>query len=92
MSCFIDLKYILLPPTKVTELATVKSMAVRHELLNDWFKNGGVMIMGYEAFRNLTYSSAKCSKYKEAFQSLLLNPGKFMLIIYFLILQAVIKR
>ncbi|XP_051540427.1 transcriptional regulator ATRX-like isoform X2 [Myxocyprinus asiaticus] len=61
---------------RVTELATVKSVSVRVELLNDWFKKGGVMIMGYEVFRILTHGhSAKNSKHREAFRSMLLNPG-----------------
>ncbi|XP_059407059.1 transcriptional regulator ATRX-like isoform X3 [Carassius carassius] len=60
----------------VAELATVKSVSVRVELLNDWFANGGVMIMGYEVFRILTHTdSAKYSKHKEAFRSMLLDPG-----------------
>ncbi|XP_058631668.1 transcriptional regulator ATRX-like isoform X2 [Onychostoma macrolepis] len=60
----------------VAELATVKSVGVRVELLNDWFMNGGVMIMGYEVFRVLTHTdSAKYSKHKEAFRSMLLDPG-----------------
>lgn len=64
--------------TQVAELATVKSVAVRVELLNDWFTNGGVMIMGYEVFRILTHTdSSKYSKHKESFCSILLDPGKF---------------
>uniref|UniRef100_A0A9J7YMM8 ATRX chromatin remodeler, like n=1 Tax=Cyprinus carpio carpio TaxID=630221 RepID=A0A9J7YMM8_CYPCA len=60
----------------VAELATVKSVSVRVELMNDWFTNGGVMIMGYEVFRILTHTdSAKYSKHKEAFRSMLLDPG-----------------
>lgn len=65
--------------TQVAELATVKSVSVRVELMNDWFTNGGVMIMGYEVFRILTHTdSAKYSKHKEAFRSMLLDPGKFI--------------
>lgn len=57
----------------------MKSVAVRVELLNDWFTNGGVMIMGYEVFRVLTHTdSVKYSKHKEAFRSMLLDPGKFI--------------
>lgn len=62
----------------MAELATVKSLAVRVELLTEWFKNGGVIIMGYEVFRVLTNTdSAKYSKHKESFRSILLDPGKF---------------
>ncbi|KAK7172885.1 hypothetical protein R3I93_002874 [Phoxinus phoxinus] len=61
---------------RVAELATVKSLAVRVDLLNDWFKNGGVIIMGYEVFRVLTNTdSAKYSEHKESFRSILLDPG-----------------
>ncbi|XP_056313623.1 transcriptional regulator ATRX-like isoform X2 [Danio aesculapii] len=60
----------------VAELATAKSVAVRVEMLNDWFRNGGVMIMGYEVFRILTHTnSAKYSRHKEDFRSMLLDPG-----------------
>ncbi|KAK2911162.1 hypothetical protein Q8A67_003295 [Cirrhinus molitorella] len=61
---------------RVSELATVKSVSLRIELLNDWFTNGGVMILGYEVFRILTHTnSAKYSKHKEAIRSMLLDPG-----------------
>ncbi len=72
----------------MAELATVKSVGVRVELLNDWFTNGGVMIMGYEVFRVLTHTdSAKYSKHKEAFRSMLLDPGKFIGAIHHQILR-----
>ncbi|KTF92311.1 hypothetical protein cypCar_00036494 [Cyprinus carpio] len=63
----------------MAELATVKSVPVRVELLNDWFTNGGVMIMGYEVFRTLTHTDVqKYSGHKEALRSMLLDPDHCM--------------
>ncbi|TRZ02070.1 hypothetical protein DNTS_016491, partial [Danionella cerebrum] len=61
---------------QVSEVATLKSVTVRVQLLSEWFQNGGVMIMGYESFRILTHTtSAKYSKHKVALRSMLLDPG-----------------
>ena len=48
----------------------------RSELLNDWQNGGGIMIMGYEMFRNLSQSArVKNKKQKKVFTESLLDPG-----------------
>ena len=51
----------------------------RSELLNDWHSGGGVMIMGYEMFRNLSQlTRVKNKKQKKIFTESLLDPGKHL--------------
>jgi len=55
----------------------VKDNWGRSELLNDWQNGGGIMIMGYEMFRNLSQlSRVKNKKQKKIFTESLLDPGK----------------
>nr|XP_057943156.1 transcriptional regulator ATRX-like isoform X2 [Doryrhamphus excisus] len=61
---------------KVTELATVKSPAERLRALQTWHCTGGVMIMGYEMYRNLSLSTkTNHAELKKQFKHLLVNPG-----------------
>jgi len=61
---------------QVYELSSVKDNWGRSELLNDWQEGGGVMIMGYEMFRNLSQSlRIKNKKQKKIFNESLLDPG-----------------
>jgi len=61
---------------QVYELSSVKDNWGRSELLNDWQNSGGVMIMGYEMFRNLSQSArVKNKKQKKIFGESLLDPG-----------------
>ncbi|XP_061608731.1 transcriptional regulator ATRX-like [Phyllopteryx taeniolatus] len=61
---------------KVTELATRKNFADRFRALQTWHSTGGVMIMGYEMFRNLSLSpKLDGSELKKQFNSLLVDPG-----------------
>jgi len=61
---------------QVYELSCVKDNWGRSELLNDWQNGGGVMIMGYEMFRNLSQSARiKNKKQKKIFSESLLDPG-----------------
>lgn len=61
---------------QVTELATVKRPQERAFALQQWQESGGVMIMGYEMYRNLTQGrNIKSKKLKETFQKTLVNPG-----------------
>jgi len=58
-------------------MSSVKDNWGRSQLLSDWQSNGGVMIMGYEMFRNLSQSlRIKNKKQKKVFTETLLNPGK----------------
>lgn len=48
----------------------------RSELLSDWQNSGGIMIMGYEMFRNLSQlARVKNKKQKKIFTESLLDPG-----------------
>ncbi|XP_061658924.1 transcriptional regulator ATRX-like isoform X1 [Syngnathoides biaculeatus] len=61
---------------KVTELATKKNLADRFRALQAWNSTGGVMIMGYEMFRNLSLSpKVNRSDLKKALKTLLVDPG-----------------
>uniref|UniRef100_A0A9J8APM5 DNA helicase n=1 Tax=Cyprinus carpio carpio TaxID=630221 RepID=A0A9J8APM5_CYPCA len=61
---------------EVTELATVKRPQERAYALQRWQEDGGVMIIGYEMYRNLTQGrNIKSKKLKETFQKTLVDPG-----------------
>lgn len=62
---------------QVTELATVKRPQERAFALQQWQEMGGIMIIGYEMYRNLTQGrNIKSKKLKETFQKTLVDPGK----------------
>ncbi|KAG7244913.1 hypothetical protein INR49_024310 [Caranx melampygus] len=66
---------------EVTELATVKRPQERAYALQRWQEMGGVMIIGYEMYRNLTQGrNIKSKKLKETFQRTLVDPGPDMVI------------
>ncbi|KAM9741632.1 transcriptional regulator ATRX isoform 2-T2 [Menidia menidia] len=66
---------------EVTELATVKRPQDRAYALQRWEESGGVMIIGYEMYRNLTQGrNIKSKKLKEIFQKTLVDPGPDMVI------------
>uniref|UniRef100_A0A672FU31 DNA helicase n=1 Tax=Salarias fasciatus TaxID=181472 RepID=A0A672FU31_SALFA len=66
---------------EVTELATVKRAQDRAYALQRWQEDGGVMIIGYEMYRNLTTGrNIKSKKLKETFQKTLVNPGPDLVI------------
>ncbi|XP_042182101.1 transcriptional regulator ATRX isoform X2 [Oncorhynchus tshawytscha] len=61
---------------EVTELATVKRPQERASALQQWQEDGGIMIIGYEMYRNLTQGrNIKSKKLKETFQKTLVDPG-----------------
>ncbi|XP_078268254.1 transcriptional regulator ATRX-like isoform X2 [Rhinoraja longicauda] len=61
---------------EVTELATVKRPQERSYLLERWVEDGGVMVLGYEMYRNLAQGrNVKSRKMKEIFQKTLVSPG-----------------
>ncbi|KAM9408059.1 transcriptional regulator ATRX-like isoform 8-T9 [Salvelinus alpinus] len=61
---------------EVTELATVKRPQERAAALQQWQEDGGIMIIGYEMYRNLTQGrNIKSKKLKETFQKTLVDPG-----------------
>ncbi|XP_037637124.1 transcriptional regulator ATRX isoform X2 [Sebastes umbrosus] len=66
---------------EVIELATVKRPQDRAYALQRWQDTGGVMIIGYEMYRNLTQGrNIKSKKLKETFQKTLVDPGPDMVI------------
>lgn len=61
---------------EVTELATVKRPQERAYALQRWQEDGGIMIIGYEMYRNLTQGrNIKSKKMKETFKKTLVEPG-----------------
>ncbi|XP_066495974.1 transcriptional regulator ATRX isoform X2 [Tiliqua scincoides] len=61
---------------EVCELATVKRPQERGYLLQRWQDEGGVMIIGYEMYRNLAQGrNVKSRKLKEIFNKALVDPG-----------------
>lgn len=61
---------------EVSELATVKRPQERGFILQRWHDNGGVLIIGYEMYRNLTQGrNVKSKKLKELYQKTLVDPG-----------------
>uniref|UniRef100_A0AAQ6AC07 DNA helicase n=1 Tax=Amphiprion ocellaris TaxID=80972 RepID=A0AAQ6AC07_AMPOC len=66
---------------EVVELATVKRPQERAYALQRWQEMGGVMIIGYEMYRNLTQGrNIKSKKLKETFQKTLVDPGPDLVI------------
>uniref|UniRef100_A0A096LWP9 DNA helicase n=1 Tax=Poecilia formosa TaxID=48698 RepID=A0A096LWP9_POEFO len=66
---------------EVKELATVKRPQERAYALQQWQESGGVMIIGYEMYRNLTQGrNIKSKKLKETFQKTLVDPGPDLVI------------
>ncbi|XP_010146704.1 PREDICTED: transcriptional regulator ATRX, partial [Eurypyga helias] len=62
---------------EVCELATVKRPQERSYMLQRWQDEGGVMIIGYEMYRNLAQGrNVKSRKLKEIFNKALVDPGK----------------
>lgn len=75
---FLPLKIFIFPP-KVSELATVKRPQERSYMLQRWQEDGGVMIIGYEMYRNLAQGrNVKSRKLKEIFNKALVDPGKIL--------------
>ncbi|XP_037117129.1 transcriptional regulator ATRX [Syngnathus acus] len=66
---------------EVTELATVKRPQERSFALKQWHDLGGIMIIGYEMYRNLTRGkNTKSKKLKEIFLKTLVDPGPDLVI------------
>lgn len=60
----------------MTELATTKRPQERAYALQQWHESGGIMIIGYEMYRNLTQGrNIKSKKLKETLLKTLVDPG-----------------
>jgi len=60
---------------QVYELASRNQSIDRNEVLTEWRKTGGVLVMGYQLFRILVSYSGKSRKTKQLYESALINPG-----------------
>ncbi|XP_076117103.1 transcriptional regulator ATRX-like isoform X2 [Mytilus galloprovincialis] len=61
---------------EVYELASVKVNESRARMLEEWHEDGGIMIIGYEMFRNLSQgSNCKNKRIKASFKKCLMDPG-----------------
>lgn len=61
---------------KVYELATVKQVLHRVYALEKWHRVGGIMIIGYEMYRNLTQGrNIKGTDLQDSFRKTLVEPG-----------------
>jgi len=66
----------------VYEMSDAKSNWGRVDKLNQWFREGGVLIIGYDMFRNLTNEKNQKfkKKQKDCFDKCLLDPGPDLVI------------
>jgi len=63
---------------QVYELASRNQPVDRNEVLSQWKKTGGVLVMGYQLFRILVSYSGKSRKTKQLYESALVNPGNLV--------------
>lgn len=66
----------------VFEIVSYKQNGAREFVVSEWFKEGGVLIIGYDMFRNLTNDKNKRmpKKMRSKFMRSLVDPGAFGLI------------
>ena len=58
-------------------MSSIKDNHKRAEYLQEWQDDGGVMILGYDMFRNLASGShCRQKKLRDTFEKCLINPGK----------------
>ncbi|GAB6019496.1 hypothetical protein CHUAL_001073 [Chamberlinius hualienensis] len=67
----------ILPSILVMEMSSVRQNRDRLQVLRNWSKNGGILIMGYDNFRNLVKENNKKTPkfFRDQFHSILLDPG-----------------
>lgn len=63
---------------EIFELTSCKQTHERKYRVSEWYEEGGVLILGYTMFRNISNPSNKAiqKKVKETFQKGLVDPGK----------------
>lgn len=65
----------------IYEISKFKQNAERTYQINDWHNKGGVLIIGYDMFRNLSSESNRIrKKLKDHLQKALVNPGPDLVI------------
>ncbi|XP_019941418.2 transcriptional regulator ATRX-like isoform X2 [Paralichthys olivaceus] len=60
---------------KVRQLATVKNTPERLCALQEWHREGGVMIMGYDIYRILSLAKNMNEEWKKQLKTILVDPG-----------------
>ncbi|XP_071453128.1 transcriptional regulator ATRX homolog isoform X2 [Hetaerina americana] len=67
---------------EVYELSRYKANVERMYQLKDWQNDGGVMVLGYEMYRNLSNTTSKRvrQKFQQVFKSTLVDPGPDLVI------------
>ncbi|XP_058060545.1 transcriptional regulator ATRX homolog [Anopheles bellator] len=67
---------------EVYEISKYKDNVTRANVLMEWHNEGGVMILGYDMFRNLANPTAKRirKKVRESLQTSLINPGPDLIV------------
>jgi transcriptional regulator ATRX len=64
---------------QVYELGHLKNYGERVQMVQDWQDSGGILIIGYQMFRNLCKGShIRSRKQKKIFYECLSEPGKFI--------------
>ena len=59
------------------EIASAKTNWARTDALEQWHRDGGLLIIGYEMYRNLTlHKFIKSKKQKKIINETLVDPGK----------------
>lgn len=56
----------------------MKDSHERIDVLLEWKKTGGVLVMGYQLFRLLVSYAGRSKKLKEAHEKCLVNPGNLV--------------
>lgn len=65
---------------QVYEMTNVKNNWHRADTLKSWLEDGGIMIIGYEMYRNLSQGHhVKNKKQRKIFEECLVNPGKLFI-------------
>lgn len=71
---------------EVFEIVSHKQNSGRHFIVKEWFREGGVLILGYDMFRNLSNDKNKrlTKKMRNDFLKALVDPGMLLLLFFFI--------
>lgn len=81
---------------EVFELVSFKQNYERHHQVKEWLNCGGVLIIGYDMFRNITNTANKRlpKKMRNTFQTAFVDPGSFeflLLVLSLLLLISILQ-